>query len=106
MGSENYRRFVTPGTNEQGIEGATLASAAAMTPTHRQHAVSGTAAITSIALPWPGFAGEIVFFPTAAFTGAAGGAAGVAIGLAFTAVVGKALTLTYSPATGLWYPSY
>lgn len=104
--SENFRRFLPVGTAEQGIEGPTLASAVAFAVTHRQHVVSGAAAMTSIALPWPGFAGEIVLIPTGAFTGALGGAAGVAIGLAFTAVVGKALTMTYSPSAGLWYPSY
>lgn len=69
--------------------------------------ISGTNALTSIDLPWLGFTGTIAFRPTAAFTGATGGTSTSstgAIGLAFTAVIGKVLFLTYDGA--LWYPSY
>lgn len=99
--------FSEPGTLTRPIFGPDLASAIAMSGiTNRYHRVSGTAQMTTIALPYTGFAGKVSFIPTAAFTGATGGAAGTAIGLAFTAVIGKVLDLVYNPITGLWYPSY
>jgi len=69
--------------------------------------VSGTAQMTTIGIPWPGFTGIIIFIPTAAFTGATGGtitATAGPIGLAFTAVTGKILILAWDGA--LWWPSY
>lgn len=74
--------------------------------------VSGTAAMTAVRVP-KGFRGTFCLIPTAAFTGATGGAADFAnasydqipIGLAFTAVIGKALFLTVGP-DNLLYPSY
>lgn len=69
--------------------------------------ISGALALTSIDLPWLGFTGTIALRPTGAFTGATGGtttSSTGAIGLAFTAVVGKILFMTYDGA--LWYPSY
>lgn len=92
----------------------TLASAAGVA-NEVQYAitkVSGTAAMTAVRVP-KGFRGTIALIPTAAFTGATGGAADLAqtsydqfpIGLAFTAVVGKTLFLTLGP-DNLLYPSY
>jgi hypothetical protein len=96
-------QYKTPGfAPGMATEGATLVSAASVTPTHRQHAISGTAEITTIVLPYPGFVGDIVFIPAAAFTLATGGN----VGKAATAVAAKAMTLTYSAKAGLWYPSY
>lgn len=83
-------------------------SAVAMTqPVAYLTVVSGALAMTTIDLPFIGFTGTIAFRPTGAFTGATGGVTTSttgAIGLAFTAVVGKILFLTYDGA--LWYPSY
>lgn len=83
-------------------------SAVAMTqPVAYLTVVSGALAMTTIDLPFIGFTGTIAFRPTGAFTGATGGTTTSttgAIGLAFTAVVGKILFLTYDGA--LWYPSY
>lgn len=101
--ASQFRRFAPVGTKEQGIEGATLVSAAAIAPTHRIHHVSGTAEITDITLPWEGFAGDIVLIPADAFTGATGGTAGTALATAFTAVANRPLHLTYVPSSGLWY---
>jgi len=69
--------------------------------------ISGALALTTIGLPWEGFTGTVAFRPTGAFTGATGGTSTSlvgAIGLAFTAVVGKILFMTYDGA--LWWPSY
>lgn len=105
-------RFTEPGTDTDScVESAIIASAVAMpAPLSKIQRVSGTAAMTTIGLPYPDFEGTVIFIPTAAFTGATGGAAATTlaapIGLAFTAVVGKALYLTFIRVTGLWYPSY
>jgi hypothetical protein len=74
--------------------------------------VSGTNAITGFRLP-RGFRGVFVVIPTGAFTGATGGTLAyssdgttedIPIGLAFTAVVGRAL---FFVSNGLLvYPSY
>lgn len=108
-----YRGCASPGTLTQGISGPDVPSAAGLlvvtSPLRYSQRVSGALAITLIPLPYEGFEGTIALIPTGAFTGATGGTATAQnkpIGLAFTAVVGKTLFLTYLPSTGLWYPSY
>lgn len=69
--------------------------------------ISGTEALTSLDLPWLGFTGTIALRPTAAFTGTTAGTSTSStgkFGLAFTAVIGKVLFMTYDGAA--WYPSY
>ena len=107
-----FRRCSSPGTPTLGIEGATLASSASVSLaiTSYTHAVSGTAAQVLMDLPYTGFAGTIALRPTGNFTWttAATGANTVSrgFGLLGTAVTGRILFMTYSPAAGLWYPSY
>jgi len=84
-----------------GVEGATLASAATIAPTGYLSHVTGTAEITTITPPFAGCS-QLVLIPAAAFTLALGGN----IGLASTAVAGKALSLFYAPSSSKWYPSY
>lgn len=106
----DYGAFGELGINPGGpITGPVIASAAGLiaAPTAKVHHVSGTAAITLIPLPYAGFQGTIIFIPDAIFTGATGGVATATnfpIGLAFTAVVGKPLHLTFDGS--FWYPSY
>ena len=66
--------------------------------------ISGTTAIATIAAPDLTATGgaQITLIPTGLFTTTTAGN----IGLATTAVVSKALTLTYDSATAKWYPSY
>lgn len=103
---------LTPiGGPTQGNLGGTLASSAtvSLAITSYLHPVSGVAAQALVDLPYVGFSGTIALRPTAVFTGVTGGTPTTlskAIGLAFTAVVGKILYLTYDPGTALWYPSY
>jgi hypothetical protein len=112
MGLESeteWRGFLPVGGPSQGIKGTDIASAATIAPTNYLHLVSGTAAVSLVTLPYADFAGTIALRPTGAFTGATGGSATALnkpIGLAFTAVVGKILFLTYDPTSSLWYPSY
>ena len=106
-----YRQMTSPGTTTLGVEGATLASSASVSLAidHYLHAVSGTAEQLLIDLPYTGFAGTIALRPTGNFTtNTTGVKTGLskAIGLASTAVTGKVLFMTYSPAADLWYPSY
>lgn len=107
--SENVYAFNEVGGLGLGVvDPVTVASANDMpAPRARISTVSGSTQINTIALPWPGFTGSISYIPTGAFTGATGGSATdtkKAVGKAFTAVVGKVLTLTFDGT--LWYPDY
>lgn len=91
----------------QRIVGPVLASTnttTGMSPTFAIHHVSGTSAIQQINPPYPGFQGKITFIPDAAFTGVTTGTGSGPIGLAFTAVIGKALDLEFDGVS--WFPSY
>lgn len=83
-----------------------VASAATIAPTAQFFHITGTAAISTITAPsWCTAANtmcQITIIPDGVFTTATGGN----IALASTAVVNKALIMTYDPSTSLWYPSY
>lgn len=82
----------------------TIASASTIAPVNPIVFVSGTAAIQNITPP-PAFAlggGQITLIPTGLFT--INNAGNVQI--ASTAVVSKALIMTYDVNTARWYPSY
>lgn len=81
-------------------KGANVASATTITPTGQIFHVTGTTAVATINLPYTGFTGTITLIPDAAFTTTTAGN----IGLASTAVIGKALHFTYDGTK--WYPSY
>ncbi len=97
-----------PGWNNPGIVSDPTAAqtmpAGVVTPGSRLfHTDTGTNATTGIAKP-VGFAGgSFTIIPGGAFTWTTGDGS---IGLAGTAVVGKALTFTYDTNAGKWYPSY
>ena len=82
----------------------TIASAATIAPTAPVTIISGTAAIVTITAPAPisTTGGTITFIPTGAFTWTTAGN----IAVAGTAVVSRALTLTFDATTTKWYPSY
>jgi hypothetical protein len=82
---------------------AAVASAAGfITPSGPLFHVTGTAAITGFNIP-VGFAyGSFTVIPDGAFTTTS--ANNIALGS--TAVTSKALTFTYDPATGKFYPGY
>ena len=82
----------------------TIASAATIAPTTRIVFVSGTAAIDTITPPSPISlgGGQITLIPTGIFTTTTAGN----IALASTAVVSRALIMTYDVTTTKWYPSY
>jgi hypothetical protein len=82
----------------------TIASATTIAPTAPITFISGTDAIETITAPAPISAtgGQITLIPTGIFTTTTAGN----IALATTAVVSKALIMTYDQATAKWYPSY
>lgn len=84
--------------------GAALASANTITPTNSVHHITGTTVIKTInvSAAWAGFSTTLTLIPDAAFTTDATGN----IAIASTAVVGKAMIMTYDGTTNKWYPSY
>jgi hypothetical protein len=82
----------------------TIASATTIAPTKPITFISGTTAIVNITAPSPISAGggTIILIPTGAFTWTAAGN----IAVLGTAVVNRALSLTYDVTTTKWYPSY
>lgn len=82
----------------------TIASAATIAPTTQIVIISGTAAVVTITAPAPISAGggTITLIPTGAFTWTAAGN----IAVLGTAVVSRALTMTFDVTTTKWYPSY
>ena len=83
---------------------ATIASAATIAPVNPVTFISGVAAVVTITAPVliTTTGGSITLIPTGIFTWTTAGN----IALAGTAVVGKALTMTYDATTVKWYPSY
>ena len=82
----------------------TIASATTIAPTTPIAFVSGTTAVVNItaAAPISTGGGTITLIPTGAFTWTAAGN----IAVLGTAVVNRALTMTYDTTTTKWYPSY
>jgi hypothetical protein len=111
-GELDFLAFQSPGTPLKwpSIENQNIVASVAGTmpvPTAYITTVSGALAINLIPLPWPGFAGTIVYIPTGAWTLATGGVATATekpIGLAMAAATpGVPVFLTYSPRAGFWY---
>ena len=92
------------GVASTGQVAPTIASAATIAPTTSIVFISGTAAIATITAPSTiaTTGGRITLIPTGIFTTTTAGN----IALASTAVVSKALTMTYDATTVKWYPSY
>ena len=91
-----------PASNK-GVTAAVASVAGAITPTGPLFHITGTNAITGITKP-TGFAGgSFTVIPDGNFTWTTGDGS---IGLAGTAVTGKALTFTYDSNAAVWYPSY
>ena len=82
----------------------TIASATTIAPTTQITFISGVAAVVTITAPAPISAGggTITLIPTGAFTWTAAGN----IAVLGTAVVSRALTMTFDVTTTKWYPSY
>ena len=92
------------GVQATGEVAPTIASASTIAPTKQISFVSGTTAIVTITAP-TGIAttgGQITLIPTGIFTTTTAGN----IALASTAVVSRALIMTYDSTTAKWYPSY
>jgi len=83
---------------------STIASATTIAPTKSITFISGTTAVVTITVPtsFSAAGGSITLIPTGVFTWTTAGN----IALAGTAVVNRALTMTYDSGTAKWYPSY
>lgn len=104
MSSElDASQFYGLGNSVKPIETG-FAAAATIAPTSQISVVSGTIAIKTITIPWPGFAGGLDFVFTDATPGTTLTTGN--IGIASTPVTGKTLRMTYSQIQGKWYPSY
>ena len=100
MTSADWQKFRHVGTLQNDISGGNLASAATIAPTGYLNYVTGSVEITTITVPYTGFAGSIVLIPDAAFTLATGGN----IAKAAQGVQYRAMKMTY--VNGYWYPEY
>ena len=82
----------------------TIASASTIAPAQLISFVSGTTAISTITAPSAisSSGGQITLIPTGVWSTNTSGN----IALGSTAVVGKALIMTYDSGTSKWYPSY
>lgn len=101
LGRKAYENF--DGIVCHGNAAPTIASAATIQPVTPVAFISGTTTINTITVP-SGMVGggHITLIPTGLWsTGTSGN-----IALATTAVVSKAVIMTYDTATGKWYPSY
>jgi len=96
--------IATAQPNVMAAAAPTIASAATIAPTVGITFISGTTNIDTITAPSPISAGggQITLIPTGLWATTLAGN----IALATTAVVSKALILTYDTTTGKWYPSY
>ena len=104
LGAATGTSLVLSSFNAVSAAAPTVASATTITPTTPIAFVSGTTAVVTITAPSPISAGggSITLIPTGVFTWTTAGN----IALAGTAVVSKALTMTYDATTTKWYPSY
>jgi hypothetical protein len=95
---------VNYGLNATSAAAPTIASATTIAPTKAITFISGVTPIATITAPSPISlgGGTITLIPTGIFTTTIAGN----IALASTAVVGRALTMTYDVTTTKWYPSY
>jgi len=85
-----------------GASAAVASAAGLITPSGPFFHVTGALAVTGFTIPEGFNGGSFTIIPDGAFTWTTANN----IALAGTAVVGKALTFTYDPATNKFYPSY
>lgn len=104
-GDQTYSNSqIVAGLRATSAAAPTIASATTIAPTTQIVFISGTTAIDTITPPSPISlgGGQITLIPTDLFTTTILGN----IALASTAVVSKALIMTYDVTTAKWYPSY
>ena len=96
--------IIMSGLTAASAAAPTIASATTIAPTKAITFISGVTPIVTITAPSPISlgGGTITLIPTGIFTTTTAGN----IALASTAVVRRALTMTYDVTTAKWYPSY
>lgn len=102
--SDTMQNLIVANLTATSAVAPTIASASTIAPTKAITFISGTTAIVNITAPSPISlgGGQITLIPTGIFTTTTAGN----IALASTAVVSKALVMTYDATTAKWYPSY
>ena len=104
--SVQFDTYLTSALASAGAVGGSIASAATIAPTAPVTHITGTTQITTITAPsqcaTSGFGCQLTLIPDGLWTTGTSGN----IAIATTAVVSKALVLTYDNATAKWYPSY
>ena len=85
----------------------TITALSTIAPIYSQNFVSGTSQISNITPPSPisTYGGQITLIPTSTWTTSSNSTT-YGIALSTTAVISKALIMTYNPGNSLWYPSY
>lgn len=103
-GTVAFASYTVSGVVGAAAAAPTIASATTIAPTQQIVFISGTTAVATITPPVPiaSGGGQITLIPTGAFTTTTAGN----IALASTAVVNKALIMTYDTTAAKWYPSY
>ena len=88
----------------RGSWSPTITSTSTISPTYAINFVSGSATINTIVAPSPILysSGQITLIPTGLWTISTSGN----VALASTAIVNKALIMTFDGGTNKWYPSY
>ena len=109
----DHERFVSPGIDSKlpiYNEDIVASAVAHPAPLALISQVSGTAEIITIGLPWPDFAGTVIFIPTVQWTCTAAGTSTATkskIAVIVGAVtVGKPYFFTHDPYAKAWYPSH
>jgi len=100
----NVHKFMHIG-DDKFINESTIASATTIVPIAYHTIITGTADITTITIPYVGFAGTLAFtFVTSGPGDFETSADNIAAHV--NAVRYQTVFMTYSQITGLWYPSY
>lgn len=104
LGSDNITGTRIFGLQSFGTVADTISSASTITVNRQISFVSGTTTINTITPPFPisTTGGQITLIPLGLWSTSTSGN----IALSTTAVLNKALTMTYDANTSKWYPSY
>jgi len=102
--SDTMQNLIVANLTATSAAAPTIASATTIAPTKAITFISGVTPIVTITAPSPISlgGGQITLIPTGIFTTTTAGN----IALASTAIVSKALVMTYDTTTAKWYPSY
>lgn len=104
--NESDFQVLMPVQNAAQAQPPTMASAATIIPTHAFTRLTGTTPVSKIVPPVAGYH-QLTFVWTTGTAGAfaTGGAVPGGIGVAYTTITDRPITLHYDPRTQLYYPA-